>query len=86
MGAAPLLGVEEAASDPFRYVGTGILLMLIYAVVGAFVLLISFKLFDKAITKIELEKEIEKGNVAAGIFSASIILGIAAVIAAAIAG
>jgi uncharacterized membrane protein YjfL (UPF0719 family) len=64
----------------------GIMLAAVYALVGALILLLCFKGFDKAITKIDLEQAIEKGNVSAGIFSGAIVIGIAIVIAAAIAG
>ena len=67
-------------------VGYGVLLVLIYALVGAFALFICFKAFDKAITKIDLEEEIKKGNMAAALFSAGIIIGIALIVAAAISG
>jgi FtsH-binding integral membrane protein len=67
-------------------VGYGVTLVLIYALIGALALFVCFKAFDKAITKIDLEEEIKKGNVAAAIFSAAIVIGIALIVAAAISG
>ena len=44
---------------------------------------VGFKLFDKAITKINLEAEIAKGNVAAAVLSGAAIIALAIIIAAA---
>lgn len=64
----------------------GVLMVLLYAVVGAVVLFVCFKLFDLAITRIKFEKEIKNGNIAAAIFASSIVIGIAMIVAAAISG
>jgi uncharacterized membrane protein YjfL (UPF0719 family) len=55
--------------------------MAIFALVGVLLLLISFKLFDRAITKIDLEAEIAKGNVAAAILAAGVLVSITVLIA-----
>lgn len=47
-------------------------------------LLVGFKIFDKMLTKVDLEAEILKGNVAAGIIAESALIGTALVLAAAI--
>ncbi len=73
------------AGHPFEtQLWHGLVLALMYATVGAMLLFLSFKAIDKAITKIDLEGEILKGNVAAAIFSAGILIGMAIILAAAI--
>ena len=62
----------------------GLLLGCVYALVGTLLLIVCFKTFDKIMTRIDLEAEILKGNVAAGIFSAAVVIAIALIIAAAI--
>ena len=62
----------------------GLLLGCVYAIVGTLLLILCFKIFDKIMTKVDLEAEILKGNVAAGIFSAAVLIAIAFIIAAAI--
>jgi uncharacterized membrane protein YjfL (UPF0719 family) len=51
---------------------------------GIVLVIAGFKIFDWVITKIDLEAEIAKGNVAAAILSAAAILGISLIVAAAI--
>jgi uncharacterized membrane protein YjfL (UPF0719 family) len=80
---AAIPAVPPVAHQPLP-LGQGVMMALVYALVGAVALLICFKAFDKAITKIDFEAEIAKGNVAAGIFAAAIVLGIALIVAAAI--
>lgn len=55
--------------------------MAIFAIVGVLLLLICFKIFDKAITKIDLETEIGKGNVAAAILAGAILISISIILA-----
>ena len=56
----------------------------IFGAAAIAMLLIGFKVFDKAVTQIDLEKEIQKGNVAAGILGAAVLIALAIVLAAAI--
>jgi len=51
---------------------------------GIVLVIIGFKIFDWVITKVDLEAEINKGNVAAAILSAAAILGISVIVASAI--
>jgi putative membrane protein len=51
---------------------------------GIVLVIVGFKIFDWMITKIDLEAEINKGNVAAAILSAAVILGISVIVASAI--
>jgi putative membrane protein len=55
----------------------------IFGAVGVVMLLIGFKIFDKAITKVDLEQEIQKGNVAAGVLSGAVLIALAIIVAAA---
>jgi len=51
---------------------------------GIILVIVGFKVFDWVITKIDLEDEINKGNVAAAILSAAAIIAISFIVAAAI--
>jgi uncharacterized membrane protein YjfL (UPF0719 family) len=51
---------------------------------GIAMVVIGFKVFDLVITRIDLEAEILKGNLAAAILSAAAIMGISIIIAFAI--
>jgi len=55
--------------------------MAIFAFVAIVLLFIAVKAFDKAITRIDLEAEVAKGNVAAGIVVGAIILATGIIIA-----
>ena len=55
----------------------------VFGIVGTVLVFVGFKIFDKAITKIDLEAEVAKGNVAAAVLSASVIIALAIIIAAA---
>ena len=67
---------------------TSILLLinLVYAVVALFVGVLSVRLLDKLILrKIDLEEEIQKGNIAAAIFGGVLVLFVAIIIGFALA-
>jgi uncharacterized membrane protein YjfL (UPF0719 family) len=51
---------------------------------GILLVTFGFKFFDFVITRIDLEKEIAKGNVAAAVLSGAAILGISIIMAVAI--
>ena len=57
--------------------------MVLFAFVAIVLLFFAFKTFDKAITRIDLEAEVARGNVAAGIVVGSVILAIGIIIAVA---
>ena len=53
-----------------------------FGALGIVLVFIGFKIFDKAITKVDLEAEVSKGNVAAAILSGAVIIAIAIIVAA----
>jgi uncharacterized membrane protein YjfL (UPF0719 family) len=57
--------------------------MAIFAIAAVVLLFICLKAFDKIVTKIDLEGEIAKGNVAAAILTGSMIIAISIIIAVA---
>ena len=57
--------------------------MAIFAIAAIILLFLAVKLFDKALTKIDLEAEIAKGNIAAGLLTGSIVIGISIIVAVA---
>jgi uncharacterized membrane protein YjfL (UPF0719 family) len=56
----------------------------LFGFMGIVMVLIGCKIFDKTVTRINLEQEILKGNVAAAILSGSAIIAIGLIIAASI--
>lgn len=54
----------------------------LFGLLGVFLVIAGFKIFDKIITRIDLEQEIQKGNIAAAILSGAVILGLSIIIAA----
>lgn len=55
-------------------------LTVLYTLIGVVLLFVSYKGFDILLTKIDFEDELKKGNVAVGIFIASIFISIALII------
>jgi putative membrane protein len=51
----------------------------LYAVLGVVLMFLSIKLFDR-LTKIELEEELQRGNIAVGILVGALFLSIALII------
>jgi len=51
----------------------------LYAVLGVVIMFLSIKLFDR-LTKIELEEELQRGNIAVGILVGALFLSIAMII------
>jgi uncharacterized membrane protein YjfL (UPF0719 family) len=66
-----------------KTLGTALGYTALFGLIGAIMVVIGFKAFDKIITRIDLENEILKGNVAAGILAGAVIIGLAIIIAAA---
>jgi putative membrane protein len=77
----PLLA--QAGEWHAKNLGEALLYTALFGVVGIVLVFIGFKIFDKAITKIDLEAEISKGNTAAAILSGAAIIAVAIIIAAA---
>ena len=58
-----------------------LLVNLIYAIIALFVGLLAIKIFDKLILKqIDLEEEIKNGNIAAAIFSSTLLIFVAIIL------
>ena len=55
-----------------------------FGLLGIVLVAIGFKIFDLILTKIDIEQEIAKGNLAASILGAAAIIAIAAIVIAAI--
>ncbi len=86
--AATTARAEGGAAEGSHTIGlgTGLCLSAAYALFGTLLLLACFKVFDKILTRVDLEGEVRKGNVAAGILSAAVLVAIALIIAASISG
>lgn len=56
----------------------------LFGLIAVVMLIVGFKIFDKAVTHIDLEKEIQKGNLAAAILSAAVLLALAILLSTAI--
>jgi putative membrane protein len=78
--ADPLANAGEPQSQIWRV----LLNCAIFGFMGILMVTIGFKMFDLIITKIDLQEEINKGNVAAAILSAAAILAIGIIVATAI--
>ena len=72
---------ESVGETPGRGLGHALGFLCIFAAVGTVALIVGFKFFDKAITRIDFEEEIKKGNVAAGILAGAMVIGLAIIIA-----
>ena len=66
-----------------KNLGEALLYCVVFGVLGIALVFAGFKVFDKAIAKIDLEGEISKGNVAAAVLSGAAIIAISIIIAAA---
>lgn len=75
--------LAQAGEWHAKNLGEALLYTALFGVVGIVLVFLGFKLFDKAITKIDLETEISKGNVAAAVLGGAAIIAIAIIIAAA---
>ena len=62
-----------------------LLVNLVYAVVALFVGVMSLRLLDRLLLKkIDLEEEIQKGNIAAAIFAGTLLIFVAIILASAL--
>lgn len=62
-----------------------LLINLVYAVVALFVGVMSLRLLDRLLLKkIDLEEEIQKGNIAAAIFAGTLLIFVAIILASAL--
>jgi uncharacterized membrane protein YjfL (UPF0719 family) len=74
---APLWGLGKS-------LGEALIKSALFGLVGVVMLLIGFKIFDKAVVHLDLEKEIQKGNVAAAILGAAVLIAIAMLLSVAL--
>ncbi len=58
----------------------------LFAGAGVALMIAGFKVFDKAVAHVDLEKEIQKGNVAAAVLAGAVIIALGLIIAASISG
>lgn len=66
---------------------TTIVSALVFGLIGIGLILVGYKLFDVAATKIDVQNELaEKHNIAVAIVVAAVIIGVAMVVTAAISG
>lgn len=56
-----------------------VLMNMLYAAIGVVLMFVSIRVFDR-LTKIELEEELQRGNVAVGIMVGALFLSIAMII------
>jgi putative membrane protein len=56
-----------------------VLMNMMYAALGVVLMFVSIRVFDH-LTKLDLEEELQRGNIAVGIFVASLFLSIALII------
>ena len=66
-----------------KTLGDALLNTALFGVIGVVMLLVGFKIFDKAVAHIDLEKEVQKGNVAAAIVSAAVLIALAMILSVA---
>jgi uncharacterized membrane protein YjfL (UPF0719 family) len=52
---------------------------MLYAALGVVLMFVSIRVFDR-LTKLELEEELQRGNIAVGIFVAALFLSIAIIV------
>ena len=88
IGVASVMAQEPGAPNQpmseLAHLPIGILLALVYSVVGIVILVVGFKILD-LVTPFDLNKEIsEDNNVAAGVLVAGMMIGLGIIIAAAI--
>jgi uncharacterized membrane protein YjfL (UPF0719 family) len=82
MNQLPLM-LAQAGEWHARNVGEALLYTALFGAVGIVLVFAGFKIFDKAITRIDLEAEVAKGNVAAAVLCGAAIVAVAIIIAAA---
>ena len=75
---------QDAADWHPRTIGQAAWHSVAFGLLGITMVIIGFKLFDAVLTRIDLEAEILKGNLAAAVLSGAAIIGTALIVAAAI--
>jgi uncharacterized membrane protein YjfL (UPF0719 family) len=82
--AQPIPAIPAIEGWRARTLGQALGYSALFGLLGIVMVLIGCKIFDKTVTRINLEQEILKGNVAAAILSGSAIIAIGLIIAASI--
>ncbi len=82
MNSIPQL-LAQAGEWHAKNLGEALLYTALFGVVGIVLVFVGFKVFDRAITKIDLEAEVARGNVAAAVLCGAAIIAIAIIISAA---
>src|SRR4051812_40133418 len=67
-----------------KSLGQALLYSLIFATVGIFVVFVAFKIFDLALTEIDVQKELLNNNIAVGLVTGAVIIGISIIVAVSI--
>lgn len=88
---APLVLATTASAQPIvseswhaKNISQALGYSAVFGLLGIVLIIVGFKIFDKIITRIDLEEEIKKGNVAAAILSGAAIIAIGLIVAACI--
>lgn len=82
-GASVTVAPVPTATWHAQTLGHAMLNCVAFAALGFALMLIGFKIFDRVITHIDIEKEIAKGNVAAAVLAGAVIISLSLIIVAA---
>jgi putative membrane protein len=80
VAATPSPGETERQSVP----ATALWHCFLFGLLGVLMVVVGFKVFDWLLRRIDVEGEVAKGNIAAAVLGASVVLGISMIIASAI--
>jgi putative membrane protein len=76
-----LFAQSESGLQAWEKLGTGALSAIVFGLIGIVLLLLGYWLFDRITPRIDVEKELNEKNVAVAIVVASLLLGIAYIVA-----
>ncbi len=79
-------GMNLLAMGNFEHLGTALVWAATFGLLGVAIVILGFKVFDWLMPRINVEKELCERNIAVAIVMAAAILGVSAVMVAAIAG
>ena len=75
----------EFPSDFWPHLWGGLIGSLVFGLLGILLTVVGFKVFDLALRRVDIERELtEKNNIAVAIVAAAAILGVSIIIAAAV--
>lgn len=78
------MGADGGMNSDFRVLGRTLLDCSLFGILGILLVTLGFKLFDLIITKIDLQNEVAKGNVAAAILGGAAIIAMGIIVASSI--